>query len=369
MSLNDSLGDRMKTYEDVSRHHVMKRTPTIIRLDGRAFHTLTKCLKHYDDTMTQTPFSIKMHEVMTLTMMGTMSQMQNAVFGYTQSDEISILLRDWDRHETQQWFDGVLQKMVSVSASTASVIFNYFFDRDVRKAELFGDLAQFDARIFNLPEAEVANYFIWRQQDASRNSVQMLGRFHFSQKQMHGLSNVQVQEMLKEKNADWNDIPTWMKRGTCAFPNPVRGEGVDAILADENPPVFTIDRDYVMKHLLVPESKEQGIIWRIENASVAQRSEQGTLNSRVVGSNPTGGARYIIVMAAKLQPILDQKRWAIARQIIKDEFVSDPNPGGMRYSFLANIAMMMYDKYGLDLNIANSIADDVIKLAFEDTYY
>lgn len=248
----DSLGDRMKAYEDVSRHHVMKRTPTIIRLDGRAFHTFTKCLRHYDDSMTETPYSVKFHNVMTLTMMGVMSQTQNAVFGYTQSDEISILLRDWDRHETQQWFDGVLQKIVSVSASTASVIFNYFFERDLRSAKLFSDLAQFDARVFNIPEAEVVNYFIWRQQDAMRNSIQMLGRFYFSQKQMNGKSNVQVQEMMKEKGVSWDDIATWMKRGTCAFPNPVRGEDIEAILADENPPVFKDDRDYVGKHLIVP---------------------------------------------------------------------------------------------------------------------
>jgi tRNA(His) 5'-end guanylyltransferase len=243
----------MKQYEDTTRFHVQRRTPVIIRLDGRAFHTFTKCLKNYDDTMKETPFSVKMHNVMTMTMIGCMHLTQNAVFGYTQSDEISILLRDWDKHETEQWFKGALQKIVSVSASQASVIFNHFFEEDVRKAQSFGDLAQFDARVFNIPKEEVANYFIWRQQDASRNSIQMLGRFHFSQKEMHGKSNSEVQDMLMlQKGINWNDIPTWMKRGTCGYPNPIRGEGIEPVIADENPPIFTADRNYVEKHLVVP---------------------------------------------------------------------------------------------------------------------
>lgn len=255
----DSLGDRMKNYENTTRFTLLRRTPTIIRLDGRAFHTFTKCLKHHDDSMQTTPFSVKMHNVMCLTMLGVMSQMQNAVFAYTQSDEISILLRDWDKHETEQWFSGGIQKICSVSASAASVIFNHFFSEEVRKPELYSDLAQFDARVFNIPEAEVVNYFIWRQQDASRNSVQMLGRFHFSQKQMHGKNNSTVQDMLmNEKGINWNDINTWMKRGSCGFRNPVPGtERSEPYIVDENSPIFTADRDYVGRHLVVQtETKE-----------------------------------------------------------------------------------------------------------------
>lgn len=256
MSNNDTLGDRMKGYEDTTRFRLIRRMPVIIRLDGRAFHTFTKCLKHYDESMKDTPFSIKMHDVMCFTTLGLMSQVQNAVFAYTQSDEISILLRDWDKHETEQWFDGNIQKIVSISASTASVVFNHFFDEEVRKAETYKELAQFDARVFNLPESEVTNYFIWRQQDASRNSVQMLGRFHFSQKQMHGKNNSQVQDMLMlEKGINWNDIPTWMKRGTCAVRNTAIRDENDyqspPILIDEEIPLFTQDRNYVNRHLEV----------------------------------------------------------------------------------------------------------------------
>ena len=127
MANNDNLGDRMKEYEDTTRHHLIRRMPVI--------HTFTKCLKHFDMSMETTPFSIKMHHVMTATALGLMSQIQNSVFCYTQSDEISILLRDWDKHETEQWFNGAIQKVVSVSASTASVIFNHFFAEEVRKPE------------------------------------------------------------------------------------------------------------------------------------------------------------------------------------------------------------------------------------------
>lgn len=259
MSTADNLGDRMKQYEETTRFQLLRRTPTIIRLDGRAFHTFTKCLKHYDSSMSETPFSSKMHNVMIMTMLGVMAEVQNAVFGYTQSDEISILLRDWDKHETEQWFNGGIQKICSVSASAASVIFNHFFSEDVRKPESYKDLAQFDARVFNIPEAEVVNSYIWRQQDASRNSVQMLGRFHFSQKMMHGKNNSQVQDMLMlEKGINWNDIPTWQKRGTCAYRNPLPGtEGSAPFVVDEHIPIFTTDRDYVGRHLLVQQEVKE----------------------------------------------------------------------------------------------------------------
>lgn len=246
----DSLGDRMKGYENTTRFQVLRRTPVIIRVDGRAFHTFTRCLKHHDDSLKISPFSEKMHQVMMGTAAGLTMEMQNAVFAYTQSDEISVLLRDWDRHETEQWFDGVIPKMLSISAAASSVVFNYFFDKLVRVADHYTELAQFDARVFNIPKEEVTNYFIWRQQDASRNSVQMLGRFHFSQKQMHGKNVSQVQDMLmNEKGINWNDIATWMKRGSACYRNPDRLSSVTAIVMDDNIPIFTQDRNFVEHHL------------------------------------------------------------------------------------------------------------------------
>jgi tRNA(His) 5'-end guanylyltransferase len=252
---SDSLGDRMKTYEDVTRYKVIRRTPVIVRLDGRAFHTFTKRLKDYDDTLANTPFSILMHSIMTETALAVMMGMQNAVFAYTQSDEISILLRDWDTHETQQWFDGVVQKICSISAALASTNFSYYF-MDFAGEELARhNLVTFDSRVYNLPKEEVCNYFIWRQQDASRNSVQMLGRHYFSQKIMHRKNLSQIQDMLMlEKGVNWNDIKTWMKRGSCIHTSSAttpEGVNFNTLVVDEDIPIFTQDRNYVERHLEV----------------------------------------------------------------------------------------------------------------------
>jgi tRNA(His) guanylyltransferase len=208
----DSLGTRMKGYESTSQSKLLTRTPVIIRIDGRAFHTFTRCLKALDPSLKDTPFSTIMHDTMMYTTHTLVENVQNCVFGYTQSDEISLLMRDWDFHETQQWFGANIQKITSISASIATAAFNVDFAQ-YRRPIYFSDMAQFDSRVYNLPKEEVTNYFIWRQQDASRNSIQMLGRFHFSQKQMHGKSNNEVQDMLmQDKTTNWNDLPTWMKR-------------------------------------------------------------------------------------------------------------------------------------------------------------
>lgn len=248
MSQHDSLGDRMKQYESITKTHLMRRTPTIIRIDGRAFHTYARRFKTCG-----TPFSDAMHELMVATTQVLVNNIQTCVLGYTQSDEISLLLRDWDRHETQQWFDGGLQKIVSISASIASNAFN---QRLLQLKEWglieFRHFAQFDSRAHSIPLDEVCNYFIWRQQDATRNSVQMLGHYHFSAKQMHGKSNPQVQDMLMlDRGVNWNDIPTWAKRGAC-----VTRAGVD-----EEIPIFTADREYIERHL-VPKGEVSDALQR-----------------------------------------------------------------------------------------------------------
>lgn len=235
----DSLGDRMKEYEGTTQTRLLRRTPVILRLDGRAFHTWTKSLKNMDD-LSSTPFSSLMSDMMAGTTQVLVKGIQNAVFAYSQSDEISILLRDWDKHETEQWFDGNIQKIVSISAALASTTFcDFLGSYDCTQ------VVQFDARVFNLPKEEVCNYFIWRQQDASRNSVQMLARHYFSHKELHQKNNSQIQDMLMlEKGVNWNDQATWKKRGFC----------VDSSLAvDRDIPIFTQDRDYVEKHLSAPE--------------------------------------------------------------------------------------------------------------------
>lgn len=258
----DSLGDRMKGYESVPKTNLMRRQPVVIRLDGRAFHTFVKKIRKLDPSYGPTPFCDAMHECMTYTTEQLMKQIQGCVFAYTQSDEISLLIRDYDTLETDSWFGSGVQKTVSVSAAIASSAFNYYLHHEANIMPAPGgqinqaDYAVFDSRVFNLPKDEVVNYFLWRQQDASRNSVQMYGHHFFSQKEMHGKNNSQVQDMLMlEKGVNWNDVPTWAKRGTCVIRNVVPHLMSTMMMPyerDEEIPVFSQDRNYVGKHVLTP---------------------------------------------------------------------------------------------------------------------
>ena len=195
--MKDSLGDRMKNnYEKRSRVDLYRRMPVIIRLDGKAFHTLTRgCEK---------PFDKKFSSAMDKTMIKVMEEAQGSKIGYVQSDEISILLTDYDTLDTQAWFDNQVQKICSVSASIASVEFT----------EEFGSRGYFDCRCFNIPREEVVNYFIWRQQDWIRNSIQMLSRSYYSQSQLHNKIVPMMHEMLHEKGVNWaNDIEERFRNG------------------------------------------------------------------------------------------------------------------------------------------------------------
>jgi len=243
------LGDRMKGYEKVPSAKLLRRTPVIIRLDGKAFHTWTKRLSKYDDTLKDGPFSELMHDCMTHTTEYLVANIQNAVLGYTQSDEISILLNDWKKLETDQWFGGGIQKITSVAASMATAYFNFIFSHLAENDTVSIDPALFDARVFNLPKEEVANYFLWRQQDATRNSIQMLGRHYFSHKEMHQKNVSNVQDMLMiAHEINWNNIDTWKKRGTCVVRN-----GMGELIVDEEIPIFNKDRDYIERLLASAE--------------------------------------------------------------------------------------------------------------------
>jgi len=248
-----SLGDRMKEYEATSQGNVLRRTPVIIRVDGKAFHTFTRCFR---DDNAPDPFSPVMHRLMMNTARAMLMNTQCAQFVYTQSDEISILLRDWDKHETQQWFGGKLQKMISISAAQASAYFNFFLTREIGQLDYVGAVPLFDSRVFQLPMDEVANYFIWRQQDATRNSVQMLGRHYFSHKEMNGKNVSAVQDLLMcGHNVNWNNLDTWKKRGTCVLPSDTYDSGTFGII-DEEIPIFTKDRCYIEKHLIPGDEGE-----------------------------------------------------------------------------------------------------------------
>lgn len=221
----DSLGDRMKRYEDHYRFTIMPRMPVIIRVDGKAFHTITKgCEK---------PFDNKLAAAMNATAFALVEQIQNARMAFVQSDEVSVLLVDYNKYTSQQWFDGNLQKMVSISACIASRAFNGMLEKD----------ALFDSRVFAIPEHEVANYFIWRQQDATRNSINMVAQSLYSHKQLQGMSAKKAQEMIFEKGINWNDYPTGFKRGRVAT-----RDGVEY-----DPPIFTQDLDYISKFLSVED--------------------------------------------------------------------------------------------------------------------
>jgi tRNA(His) guanylyltransferase len=201
--MNDSLGDRIKSnYEDRSRYFLPRRTYTIIRLDGKAFHTYTRGLKK--------PFDMDLIEDMNEATKFLCENIQGCVLGYTQSDEISLLLVDFDKPTTSAWFDGNVQKMSSISASMVTAKFN-----ELRAKRGITKLAFFDSRVFTISDRiEVMNYFIWRQNDAVRNSVSMAAQSVYSHKELNGKNGSDKQEMLFQKGINWNDYPVSCKNGT-----------------------------------------------------------------------------------------------------------------------------------------------------------
>ena len=219
--MKDALGDRMKDfYEDRTRTKLARRTNTVIRIDGKAFHTYTKGLKR--------PFDQGLMEDMNRTTEFLCQNIQGAKFGYVQSDEISILITDYDDISTHAWFDGNLQKMASIAASLATAKFNQlrmarstWEGNDIEGMLDHDDiqsfkLAMFDARVFQIPyQEEVFNYFIWRQQDATRNSISSVAQAHFSSKELHGKKTGEMQDMLMlQKGINWNDFTPREKRGS-----------------------------------------------------------------------------------------------------------------------------------------------------------
>lgn len=263
----DALGDRMKEYENISRIYLTKRTPAILRIDGRAFHTFTRGFVR--------PFDNILMNVMQDTAKYLCKNITGCKLAYVQSDEISLLLTDYDTIATQPWFDNNLQKLVSIAASMATLEFNRKFGTLVRelsdayewhpvsmenrwgkrdskhwdayfKAMESGGM--FDARAFILPKEEVCNYFIWRQQDATRNSIQMLARANFSHKELQGKNCAQIQDMLMlQKEINWNSLDTDCKRGACVVQE--NADGGKQWVIDRGIPIFTQDRTYIDKRV------------------------------------------------------------------------------------------------------------------------
>ena len=232
MPVNDELGKRMKMfYEQIPKTKLMRRIPVAIRIDGKAFHSYTRGFKRpFDDVLIKT---------MQETMRCLCENIQGVVIGYHQSDEITLILQDYKRFNTSAWFDYEVQKLCSISASIATAVFNKVFENNIyqyeaemvrknypedmiKQFEAYKKASQkcamFDSRCFNIPKEEVANLIYWRQLDATRNSIQMVGQANFSQKQLQNKSCNQIQDMLMtQKGINWNDFPVYQKRGSCCI--------------------------------------------------------------------------------------------------------------------------------------------------------
>jgi tRNA(His) 5'-end guanylyltransferase len=261
--MKDQLGDRMKTfYEDRFRTKLPRRAYTIIRVDGKAFHTYTKGLNR--------PFDDGLIEDMNLTAAFLCKNIMGAKLAYVQSDEISILITDFDTQDTQSWFDYNVQKMTSIAASLATSEFNrlrierqfsvHMIDENGRAHYSLNleemksiKMAQFDARVFQIPSRiEVENYLIWRQQDAVRNSISSVAQSLYSHKELNGVKTNEMQEMIFQKGINWNDYDFRKKRGAVIGKVEAEvGEGKNTAIRNRwevvDTPIFTQDREFFTK--------------------------------------------------------------------------------------------------------------------------
>lgn len=269
MSFNDDLGTRMKEYyEAIPKTKLIRRMPVALRLDGKSFHTFTRGF--------QKPFDAVLMDAMQNTMQYLCQNIQGCVFGYTQSDEITLILIDYQTLTTDAWFDYEVQKLCSVSASMTTMAFNQFFrmsiwdeditwksgftpqsmDVQIAHNEYIAKMtvaankgAMFDARCFNIPKEEVCNLIYWRQLDATRNSIQMVGQAYFPHAELQGKKCSDIQDMLMERyKINWDKYPTPCKRGTAC----IYKDGKWAI--DTDMPILKgEDRNYVDQYIFVGE--------------------------------------------------------------------------------------------------------------------
>ena len=261
----------MKQYEYVTRTYLPNRLPVIIRIDGKSFHTFSKGFKK--------PFDGFLSCAMTSTTKKLVENVEGCVFGYTQSDEISLLLKNDQMNETSPWFDNNLSKLISLSASMATLYFNDSFRRTIEDWVANEDVpykdatiywtaidkgALFDSRAFVLPNVEeVVNYFIFRQQDCTKNSIQSVAQANFSHKEIQGLNCDQLQEKLfQERKINWGeDTPTKYKRGISVYKSRVEVETPNGKtirtkpIIDKELPIFSQDRDFI-KSIYVMGVKE-----------------------------------------------------------------------------------------------------------------
>ena len=250
MADKSEIGARMKNnYENVAKTKLVRRMPVAIRVDGKAFHTYTKNM--------QKPFDMILVDVMQKTMKFMCENIQGCVLGYTQSDEITLILIDYQNLDTSAWFDYEVQKVASVSASMATIGFRDAMEDVFNAKRFFGKLdnaeyekymlnsAMFDARCFNIPKEEVTNLLYWRELDAIRNSIEACGQAHFTQRELNGKNRGEIKEMLKTKGFVWEELPVMLQRGSCC----IRGTDRKWMI-DKEIPLFA-GSDYVDKLIFI----------------------------------------------------------------------------------------------------------------------
>lgn len=246
------IGDRIKTYEKVYDSAIIGRVPVIIRLDGKGFSKWTKRVK------AQKPFDQNMNMAMRRATEYTMGNIEGCMFGYTQSDETTLILRNDQSLDSTPWFANRIQKIVSTSASFMTAAFNKV------AGDLFTQppLAHFDARVFAVPNTqEAVNCLVWRQQDATKNSISASCYYELANKtgrktaskMMHGLNQNQQQELLfKETGINWNDYTTVFKRGLGVYRKKFMVKIDDnmcirsQIYTDKELPIFAKDQKFLI---------------------------------------------------------------------------------------------------------------------------
>lgn len=274
----DSMGDRMKDHEMRTQSYVGRKTYTILRLDGKAFHTFTKQFAR--------PFDDVLVGAMNETCQHLCKNIQGAKLGFVQSDEITILITDFEDINTQLWYDGNIQKMVSISASEATAKFNHYMtcsiiEKEIKKWTEWNkqedykhrmdiivgvdlaiqkmQLAKFDSRVFQVHSlAEARNNVLWRQQDSTRNSISAVAQSLYSPKELHGVNTDKMQEMIFQKGINWNNYDAGLKRGRFCYKQPFaveteKGTSVRNRWVVEGTPIFSSEEGIAKFNSIVPE--------------------------------------------------------------------------------------------------------------------
>ena len=238
--MKDELGDRMKEfYENATRFSLLRRSYNVARIDGKAFHTFTRGMKR--------PFDEGLMDDMDTTASYLCKNIMGAKCAFVQSDEISVVITDFDDLATQAWFGNNLQKMCSISSSMATRAFNEARLKRSIEENIPMKWAEFDSRIFQLPTlTEVHNYLVFRQNDATRNSISSVAQSLYSHKELNGKTGDQKQELIFQKGINWNDYAPKFKRGRLIVKETYEKDGGQRsrwVSADA--PIFTQDREFL----------------------------------------------------------------------------------------------------------------------------